>query len=471
MSQSISEYLKERAYPRLDAVDAGLLNHLKPSPLLPGGHYKLVCPSCQAREAYYYPNKPFISCNRKNKCGNTSTIWDALADQGMHSRDILQRLCDLAGVPVPERQNQNRNGRSHSNNEPSSSGTGTGNETSTSYTSPGKAIFQVTQALARKHPELLKRLQAARAYTDEQMAQMRLGVYTSPEEVLEGLLALGVSKEVAIEKGYVEVDAADANKLSKGLTQRIVGYWPQPDDDVRLWGRLAEGSGDKFNKKYRFSLKMVKDVPYLFSQRRQTVLCLIEGTFDAWSLLFMGYWTGSIGGASVSAGQAAYLASQGVTEACLIIDGDDAGYEGAVTSIRSLEALGIVTSVVALGMGMDDPDAMRKAGREAEMRALIENRINSGEYLARLCGAYASRDNPYLKGIRRIQAISQSLTPISQAKWADFSRSLGLPTYSEASAVRLLASMIDSGLEFSEAALRVRDRTGLMFTVEESANG
>lgn len=468
MSQSISEYLKEKAYPSLDAVQTGLLSSLDPSSLQSGKHYRLVCIKCKKKEAFYYPEKAYIVCNRRNNCGHSATIWDVLEATGMSGGDILETICRAANVPVPERE---RNKDSRRTGSGDASGVDSNSKAGAPQTTPGKAIFQVTQALAKKHPELLKRIQLDRKFTDDQMAAMRLGVYTTPDEVLEGLLSLGVTRDEAIDKGYVEVDANNPNNLGKGLTQRVVGYWPHSDGEIRLWGRLAEGAGDKFNKKYRFALNLQKDIPYLVSKRNQTILCLIEGTFDAWSLYFMGYWAGSTGGANVTAGQAGYLVTQGVQEACIIIDGDDAGYDGAITSIRNLESVGIVTYVVALGQGMDDPDEMRQQGRDVELKQLIQGRMNSGEYLARLYGAYALRDHPYMRGMRRILSATSSLSPISMHKWTDFSRSIGIPMYTQATAVTLLQNLLAVGLEFTEASNRVKDRTGYRLTMEEANHG
>ncbi|MCT7340126.1 hypothetical protein N5K55_03555 (plasmid) [Pseudomonas aeruginosa] len=104
----------------------------------------------------------------------------------------------------------------------------------------------------------------------------------------------------------------------------------------------------------------------------------------------MGFWGTAIGQASINAGQAAFLAGEGVTEVAHMVDGDIAGYEGGIVSIRNCEPAGIVTAIVPLGQGMDDPDALRKAGRTAEFEKLIAARMNAGEFLARMCHTYAS---------------------------------------------------------------------------------
>lgn len=466
MNQTITEFLKEEVYPKIDGVADGFFDHLKPSRLLTAGNYALVCPECGEREGFYYPGRAYIQCNRLKQCGKPTSIWGALAKDGLKPYEIVKQLCERAGVSPPTRKSEQR-GESSTANEAGALGT----PAAPPLVPAGKAIFQVTQALAKKHPEILKKFQAERKYSDSDMATMKLGVYTTPEVVLDALLALGVTRETAISKGYIEVDAENPNKLLKGTSNRVVGYWPHQDKDLRLWGRLSTGKGDKFNPKYRFAPSLSKDIPYLFQQRKPTVLCAVEGTLDAWSLFLMGYWAASLGGAHVNSAQATYLAGQGVTEICLIIDGDKAGYEGAVVSIRNCESVGIVAAVVALGEGLDDPDAMRQAGRTDEMHKLIEGRINSGEYLARLAGSYANQDIPYLRGLRRVESSAEALTPVSRGRWIDFSASLALPTYSDRSAVRLLANLMEGGMDFRDASIRVRDLTGFTFSMEEHVDG
>ena len=106
MSQSITDYLKDTAYPRLDAVETGLLDHLSPSNMSAGGNYVLLCPQCGKREAYYYPTHSHVNCNRKNKCGASTSLWNILASSGLTPAEIVARICEKAGVPVPERTNR-----------------------------------------------------------------------------------------------------------------------------------------------------------------------------------------------------------------------------------------------------------------------------------------------------------------------------------------------------------------------------
>lgn len=454
--QSITEFLHEKVYPEIDAVAEGLLDHLKPTKLQTSGSYRLVCPACNKHEAFHLPGSHLIHCPRKNKCGKQTSLWDVMEASGYSRKEIVERLCQLARVEPPS--SSNPEGVAH-NNAPAA-------------LTPGRAIIQVTQLLARKYPKLLQDLQSDRGFSDDQMATMRLGAYTTAEEVMSLLEERGISKDVAIAKGYVLVEEHDHSKYRRAMNNRVIGYWPHPDGDVRLWGRLPAGKGDQWNKKYRFADSLKKDVPYLFSMRKPGPLIAVEGTFDGWSIQFMGFWGTAIGQSSVNAAQAAHLASEGVTELAHMVDGDVAGYDGGLTTIRNCEPAGIVTSIIPLGEGMDDPDALRKAGKTAVFASLIDNRMNAGQFLARMCHAYSMESPPNVAGIRKIHALVPLLSPVSAKHWLDWSLTLGVGISQDTAAVRLLNTFINGGVEVAEALDLVLKRTGIRITLtQETIHG
>lgn len=458
MSSPISDFIKEKVYPNLDAVEAGLLNSLHPATQSTNGSYKLDCPKCGKPEAFYYPTRSLVQCNRKIECGKSTSIWDVLVAERMTNKEILSLLCEKARVELPDNKQQN-NGASGANSRPLGM-------------SPGRAIIQVTQQLAEQNPKILSMLQADRGYSDEDMRTMRFGVYTTADEVMKLLEARGVSKEVAAEKGYIGYDMNNPNKLWSGMAGRVIGYWPHPDGDVRLWGRLPAGKGDKQNPKYRFADGLKKDIPYLFSKRQQSVVVAVEGTIDAWAIQLEEQWGVGIGQASINSAQAAFFVTQGIEEAAHFIDGDTAGYEGALSSIRACESVGITLGIIALGKGLDDPDAMRRSGRGKELREMIANRLNAGEFLAHYCVALLSATPPDLRGVSRIRHAARCLGPVSARRWDDMSRSLGIHLDPQEEALRLLSGYIDAGLSMTDSLYQVQKRTGVNIRFEQvTTNG
>lgn len=459
MKQSITDFIKDRVYPQLDAVDRGLLNHLHPKQQSAKGYYTLECPACKKDRAFYYPYRSGIQCNRKENCPNPYTsLWDALAETGLSNGDIVKALCESAGVEPPD------NRESEPANSPNQVG---GPRPSLSV---GKAIIHVTQQLAQSNKHILAEFQKARGYSNEVMAALRLGVFTTNDEVLSLLHSLGVTKEQAREKGVVTFKDETPGDVWSGMEGRVIGYWPHPDGDARIWGRIPSGPGEsRSNPKYRFSTNSSKEIPYLFKQRQKSVLVCVEGTLDAWALQLINVWGCAIGQASINGTQAAYLVSQGVTEAAHMVDGDHAGYEGALSSIREAEAVGITLSIIALGRGMDDADAMRTAGREDALHDLIKNRMNAGEYLARYCASIMDQPVPDLRRIAKIRWIADGLGPVSKRKWLDFSSSLGIDVDGPAEAIRVLNNLIATGVSTADATGLVQRRTGYLITITKDA--
>lgn len=446
---SPGDFLKTSVYPRIDAVQRNLFNSLDPKPITSSGSYPLICPACKAKEGFYFPGSGYINCPRKVECGKSTSIWDAMLYCGYSHGEIFGILCSEAGVEPPKRDQQGQHAAAPTSGD----------------IRIGKAIWQVTQKLATANPEPLQRFQQDRGYTNEQMAAMRLGYYTTPDEVFTMLKAMGFKLEEVIARGYVEED--DKGGLWSVLSGRIIGYWPHRDGDDRLWGRIPVGSGDKLVKKYRFSITLKKDVPYLYQMRKQTILVCVEGTMDAWALQMSGIWGCAVGGAHINAAQAAYLQERGTQEVAHMVDGDSAGWNGALTSIRNCESLGIVTSIIPLGAGMDDADALMRSGKADVLHNLVAKRYNAGTYLALMLRSLYKVAAPDLQAINRIHATAQLLTPVSRFAFDKQASLLGVRIDLELEAGRLFGALLRSGLTLPEAASNVRRRTGYVITIEK----
>lgn len=451
---SPAEFLRHRVYPKLDAVESGLLNGLDPKNQKTSGSYPLKCPACGSPEGFYFPFSGYINCPRKKQCGRSTSVWDAMIHCGYSNREIFSLLCSAAGVEPPKRDQKEGGTATPTNGD----------------LRIGQAIKKITIALAKQNPGPLKQFQSERGYTDEQMAAMGLGFYTTPGEVMKELEAAGFSVEQAAACGYIEYDEAKPEAIWSGLTGRIVGYWPHPDGDVRLWGRLPTGSGTKSNPKYKFGISLKKDIPYLFNRRQPTILVCVEGTMDAWALQLAEIWGNAVGGSSINSAQAAYLCGRGIPEVAHMVDGDNAGWNGAVGSIRNCESAGIVTSIIPLGAGMDDADALLRAGKADELKRFVEKRINSGKYLALMLRSAYAQENPDLQAISRIFAAADCLTSHSRAIFEQYRSLLGPRIDLEQDAARMFSFLITSGVSLPEAVGLVRRRTGHVITIAKEAN-
>lgn len=454
MASEITEFLRDVVYPRIDGVDSGLLSFLRPKTLSTAGSYQMVCPACGEPEAFHFPGSGYIQCPRKNKCGQSTSLWDALLQNGFRDADVVTELCRVANVEPPKNKRELAAATNAASQTPAP-------------VSAGKAIFQITQYLASKYPALVAELAQERGLSADQLKVMKLGLYTNPEEVLSLLEQKGISKEVAAQKGYVEFDSGDMTRLLSGMTGRVVGYWPHPDGDFRLWGRLPKGAGDKRAPKYRFAPSLKKNIPYLFNSRKPSILVGVEGVFDAWALQLLDIWGCAVGQASVNAAQAQFFAEKGVTEYAQMLDGDEAGFDSGVTTIRNCESAGIVTSIIPLGAGMDDADALRRSGQSETLHRLVAGRINAGEYLARMCTAYLNQQPANIKAFNRVLSTSRCLTPASMSVWNRYASALGYLISPEQEAANAFAALINVGFDLKDATDAVARKTGMRITFQE----
>lgn len=445
---SPSEFLRKEVYPRLDAVEANLLNGLDPKPKTNSGSYPLTCPACKAKEGFYYPTSAFINCPRKNECGKTTSVWDAMLACGYTQSEIFSILCEAANVEPPKR------------NQPNTPAAASNNDVRI-----GKAVWLITQKLASENPSALKQFQADRGYTNEQMAAMRLGYYTTPEDLIARLKPYGYTLNDAAERGYVELD--DNGTVIPGLAGRVIGYWPHTDGDDRLWGRIPVGAGDRKVKKYKFAAKLKKDIPYLYNQRKQGVLVCVEGTMDAWALQLSDIWGCAVGGAQINTAQALHFQQRGISEVAHMVDGDNAGWNGALLSIKNCETLNIVTSIIPLGAGMDDADALLRAGKSETLKAQVAKRMNAGRYLALMLRAQYQVAAPDLQAINRIHATADCLTPTSKIVFDELAARFGIRPDLRLEAGRLLGELLRAGLNLNEAIGNVTRRTGYTITIEK----
>ena len=70
--KSDTSVLLDTIYERLDVLSA--LPELEPKRT--GLAYTLKCPNCDKKRAFIYEGGHVITCNRRNECGYSSTLWD-----------------------------------------------------------------------------------------------------------------------------------------------------------------------------------------------------------------------------------------------------------------------------------------------------------------------------------------------------------------------------------------------------------
>jgi hypothetical protein len=91
--------LLDEIYKNLDPMTA--LSELEPRKT--GQAYTLKCPQCDKKRAFIYEGGRAITCNRRNECGYSSTLWDYIANKDGHTtaQETLQALAKLSGYTLP----------------------------------------------------------------------------------------------------------------------------------------------------------------------------------------------------------------------------------------------------------------------------------------------------------------------------------------------------------------------------------
>ena len=172
---------------------------------------------------------------------------------------------------------------------------------------------------------------------------------------------------------------------------------------------------------------MVKTVPYRFRDvQRKGVVIAVEGPLDAERMSVNGLPAIAIGGANVILEQAKYLVSRGVNSLIHLTDGDKAGYEGGLSTIKNCEPLGISTYIATIPEGKDDPDALLSKEGAEPLLAILDAALSGGAYLAR--DMVHARMRHGLETSRTVQERliqRERLTPASRLEFDQYLQSQG----------------------------------------------
>jgi len=71
-----------------ESIIEKLLDRFGLEPIDKDDYFLLTCPACGKKEAFIYKNKEWITCNRKNRCGFTTSIWN-LSKEILRDKDII----------------------------------------------------------------------------------------------------------------------------------------------------------------------------------------------------------------------------------------------------------------------------------------------------------------------------------------------------------------------------------------------
>lgn len=336
MKNNTSEVLNE-IYTTLDRqkVVAELNPKLRSSGK--GEYYEIDCPKCSEKgKAFIYSNGKQITCNRKDQCGHTTTLWDYVKDKkGLTNQETLQELSNLSSFTLPELNEEyvQKIGKSMDR----------------AKLIESTMDFYKAQ-IWTNHGKEIRLYLNSRGYSDDEILSMELGFNPSFKETTAYLIG----------QGYKEYSINDVLKyLPYRDTHQLV--FPYRDFSGRssdLWGRLTSKS--KEEAKYKPYTEASKSTPfYLDKARGMKELILVEGYFDAMIATERGVkGVIALGGSRLMKDHLESIVKNGTKRIFLSLDNDQAGFDGTEQAIKMIVHTDIEVFVVTLPKGSKDPDEM-----------------------------------------------------------------------------------------------------------------
>ncbi|MFH0926810.1 MAG: DnaB-like helicase C-terminal domain-containing protein [bacterium] len=391
MSIETTEFLEHKIYPRIDV--SKIFNDLTGFTQIEKG-FRANCPNCgdKKQHFYIYRDRPFGFCYR---CDYRITIWDHLKERyDLTQQETLRKLCELAGVPLPK-------------------DTQIDFEELNMEQGKTKALEKILEICQKKleESEEAKLYLKQRGFSLEDASKFGLGFYS--EGIKEEIEKIGCETISSDEKTR---DKLLKSITSKMWTNRIIGLWRDRAGRVlTIWGRTIFDE----EPKYCYLSGEPKSSPFGIDRiKRKDEVIIVEGIFDALTLIKNKFDAVAIGGNVISEEQIKSLVKSGIRTITLNLDNDEQGFNGTDINSEKLEAAGIKTYVISpdeLG-GVKDPDIYLRTNKVEDYEKLLDKAKSSAEwkidYLAKTCdkGTAKGRDIILSKGIEFLNTVQDSIS-------------------------------------------------------------
>lgn len=350
--KSGTSLLLDEIYQRLDITSA--LAELEPKRT--GLAYMLKCPLCEKKRAFIYEGGHLITCNRRNDCGYSSTLWDYVANKEGHTspQQTLQALASLAGYTLPSTLSSDAlEALKRSEIQQTRLETAQALLTSYMFTNNGK-----------KEREYL----ASRGYTEDDIRTMGLGVIPA-KSALNDMLADAFVNNVNIVNTKINELAVtgygDAYTLS-------IPYRNKRGQLIGWSVRSISGADPKY--KYSQGMETGSELFNLDQNRGLKNLVIVEAPLDALIAHARGI-TGVVacGRNKPTTKQLDDIKALGVTSVTLALDSDEAGQKGTEDTLYALAERGIKGYVLTYPKGIKDLDeAIQKNGADKTYELIQE---------------------------------------------------------------------------------------------------
>jgi replicative DNA helicase len=326
--------------------------------------FTLKCPLCDKKRAFIYEGGHVITCNRRNECGYSSTLWDYVAtrDKLTSSQETLQALARLAGYTLPSSLSTDAlEALKRSQLQQTRLETAQALLTSRIFTDDGK-----------KEREYLHK----RGYDDADIQTMGLGTIP-PKSALDAQLADAFVNNVNI----VNTKINELAVTGYGATHTLSIPYRNKRGQLVGWSvRSISGTEPKY--KYSQGMETGSELHNLDQARGLKHLIIVEAPLDALIATARGIaGVVACGRNKPTTKQLDDLKALGVMSVTLALDSDEAGQKGTEETLYALAERGIRGYVLTYPDGIKDLDeAIQKNGAD-KVQELIDQTQAGYSYL------------------------------------------------------------------------------------------
>jgi len=354
--------LLEEIYQSLDRAEA--LTDLAPQDK--GAYYLLTCPACGKREAFVYKDGTRITCNRRENCGLSQSLWDYVqGSRKLSNQETLRELAKLAGYTLPdldpEAVERLERARAQANAWESS-------------------LDHFRAELWEEKGRAVRDYLKGRGYSDNEIRGMELGLFTSAKDLSAYLKGRGIKGD----------EAEPVLKALENITKAHKLAIPYRDPAGRVRGVIVRAT-DGTEPKYLYTLGLKRDAPFNLDRARgRSELIVVEGYLDALAVRERAGLVNviALGDTSLSETKLDQAVKYGAKAFTLALDNDKAGADGTERALELLRKRDLRAYVLTLPGGTKDPDEFIKANGPEAFVELSRNpqsgaRWKAGRILAR----------------------------------------------------------------------------------------
>jgi len=368
----MSDIPYQEIYSRMDINTA--LSEL--NPIEKPDRYVLECPECNKKEAWIYKGSGWISCNRRNKCGYSASLYDYIQTRdSLTPQETLLKFEELSGVEIPKSINFDPEAYKKTREDSQL------REDALKYLK--ECLLSLDEAKGT-----LDYLQDKRGFTLDKIKDLEFGYINSQNELYKYLIS---NKDYSVSRINEVIKFTD----NIGKTHKLV--IPFRDSIGNLKGFTFRAIEDGIEPRYLNSTDLKKS-ELLFNLRGlvgDKDLIVVEGLFDALTPSSKGIDNVvALGSTSLNDNQIDLAIKHGAKTITLCLDNNEAGTKGTKSAIESLKDKDIRVYVAELPEGIKDRDELIRERDIEAFKKVIDHALLYYEYqLEQIINKYAVLEN------------------------------------------------------------------------------